>query len=63
MESDNGGLNFRVGLDNSQLAADAARIKAQFNSIGDAGVAQGSRIENSFNRMTTAAAAYHQRQG
>jgi len=58
MESNDGGLGFKVSLDNSQLAADAARIKAQFSSIGDAGVAQGARIENSFNRMTTAAGAY-----
>lgn len=55
MESDNGSLGFKVTLDNSQLAADAARIKAQLQAIGDTGAASGARLDNAFNQARKSA--------
>ncbi|OFX60703.1 MAG: hypothetical protein A2066_08080 [Bacteroidetes bacterium GWB2_41_8] len=55
MEVDNGGLGFRVSLDNSQLAADAARVRAQLQGIGDTGVASGARLDNAFNKARQSA--------
>lgn len=58
MESDNGSLFFKVRLDNDQLAADAAKSRALLRGIGDAGVASGARLDNSYNRATKAASSY-----
>jgi len=62
MNNDNGSINFSVGLDNTKLAADAAKSKALLKSIGSEGVAQGAIMENGFkqaiNSMTVAAGAY-----
>ncbi len=55
MESDNGSLGFRITLDNSQVAADAARIKAQLQAIGDTGAASGARLDNAFNQARKSA--------
>ena len=52
MESYNGGLDFKVGLDNSQLAADAAKSKALLKGIGDTAVQQGSTMENALSKAS-----------
>lgn len=50
MESNDGGLNFKVRLPDDQLAIEAARVKAQLQGIGDTGVASGARLDNAFNQ-------------
>lgn len=48
MNTLDGGLNFKVGLDNTPLAVGAAQAKATLKGIGDQAVAQGSRIDHAF---------------
>lgn len=55
MESNDGGLNFKVRLPDDQLATDAARVKAQLQGIGDTGAASGARLDNAFNQARKSA--------
>lgn len=52
MNNDDGAINFRIGLDNSQLQADAARANAQLRGIGNTATVEGSRMGNAFNQAS-----------
>lgn len=53
MDTNDGGINFKVQLDNSQLAADAARSKATIKGIGDTATAEGNRMQKAFNSASS----------
>ena len=48
MNNDNGSINFKVGLDNTQLQADAAKSKMALKGIGDTGQVEGNKIGSAF---------------
>lgn len=54
MNNNEGAINFTIGLDNSQLQADAAKATAQLRGIGNTASAEGARMGNAF----TAASGY-----
>lgn len=52
MNGDNGGKTyFGLGLNNSQLRADALESQRIFKNVGDHAVAEGARIDNTFNHI------------
>jgi tape measure domain-containing protein len=57
MNNENGKIWFSIGLDNSQLQADAAKASAIIKGIGNSAVAESARIDNTFKRMAAAAGA------
>ena len=52
MNNEEGKIYYGLGIDNSQLEADAAKSMALFRSIGNQSVAEGARIDNSYKRAT-----------
>lgn len=57
MNNDDGKSWFGLGIDNTQLQADANRSIRIFNSIGDKAEAEGTRIDNSFMNIAKSAVA------
>jgi len=51
MNNDNGKSYYGIGLDNSQLRADAAESRAILKGIGDTAVREGQNIDNAFSRI------------
>lgn len=58
MDVDNGTLNFKITLDNSQLASDGAKSINIFKGIGDAATAQGARLDNVFKQAGKSAGIF-----
>lgn len=54
MQEDNGRLSFGVGLDLSQLSADATKSKEMLASIGQAATREGSVIDSAFSQTGAA---------
>lgn len=57
MENNKGRQEYGIFLNNEQLRRDAMQSKALLRGIGDAGVAEGARIDNSYKRITGTMAA------
>ena len=56
MNNDGGRLNYGVGLDNSQLRADASESRRLLQGIGQTAETEGDRIDEAFKKIGTAAA-------
>lgn len=56
MNNDGGRLNYGVGLDNSQLRADASESRRLLQGIGQTAETEGDRIDEAFKKIGAAAA-------
>jgi tape measure domain-containing protein len=56
--NDEGKLYYGLGLDNSLLRADADRASEILKGIGDSAEAEGSRIDNAYNKIANAVGGY-----
>lgn len=56
MNNDGGRLNYGVGLDNSQLRADASESRRLLQGIGQTAKTEGDRIDKAFKKIGAAAA-------
>lgn len=56
MNNDGGRLNYGVGLDNSQLRADASESRRLLQGIGQTAETEGARIDEAFKKIGAAAA-------
>lgn len=56
MNNDGGRLNYGVGLDNSQLRADASESRRLLQGIGQTAETEGGRIDEAFKKIGAAAA-------
>lgn len=57
MESDNGKIWYSVGIDNTQLQADANKTKATFKGITATATEEGNKMQNSFSGIGAGLAA------
>lgn len=58
MFNDEGKIAYGIGLDNTQLLADAKKVNQVFAGIGNKAEAEGARIDNTFKKIGTGIAAY-----